>query len=132
LAALRHHVSGAVERGEKESIVEVTDATEMLRYGDLSGVQKCLTKFVGMGGVTVTTVHAEFGKITNEEYEAGAMAVRVTATSDGGRYAQGEWHREEHDGAFSDETVYVETYDRVGRTFHGYIDKVSRKIVQTG
>lgn len=119
---LQYHVSGAVERGEAESIVAV----------DMQTIQKCLTEFVGVGGVKVTTVHAKFGKITDAEYHAGATAVEVIATSDGGRYAEGQWHREEIDGAFADESVYVERYTAAGREFHGFIDKVSRKLVQTG
>ncbi len=98
---------------------------------NVAEIQKCLTKFVGYGGIELTTVHASFGKITNEEFEAGATAVEVTATSDGGRYVA-DWHREELDGAFADESVYVERYTAAGREFHGFIDKVSRKIVQAG
>lgn len=125
--------------GDTGTIVEYGDGrircvteADRLRSGDLSGIQRTRTQFVGFGGITLTTVRASFGKITLEELQAGATAVEVTATSDGRGYCAGQWHREDVDGAFSDETVYVERYSAAGREFHGFIDKVSRKIVQAG
>lgn len=98
---------------------------------NLRDIQKCGTTFVGYGGVTVTTQHARFGHQPEAAVLSGvATAIEVTATSDGRRYV-GEWHREDVDGPFAD-SVYVEVYDYMGRKFHGYIDAVSRKLVQTG
>lgn len=60
--------------------------------------------------------------------ELGAEgAEEVTLTSDGRQYAPG-WHS----GDVA-EWVYVERWTRgVGRTFHGWIDSVSRQLVQAG
>jgi hypothetical protein len=73
--------------------------------------------FVGVGGVTVTVTK-----------QCGTWEV---ATSDGGAYIA-QWHDPSVDGEFSDGVAYVEKYDAGLRTFHGYVDEVSRKIVQTG
>jgi hypothetical protein len=53
----------------------------------------------------------------------------IIATSDGRNYIS-KWHegpRTPHTAA-----VFVERWTKDGRTFHGYIDATSRKIVQTG
>ena len=39
LAALRHHVSGAIERGEKAAVVEVRDFAELFAKASLAGKQ---------------------------------------------------------------------------------------------
>ena len=96
---------------------------------DLKEIGKPLTQFVGYGGVTMTTVGCSYGKVPVETVTDGrAIPTEVTATSDGGYYARGGgWHEGE-----CDEQVFVEVYSGRGREFHGYIDKVSRKLTQTG
>lgn len=98
---------------------------------DLREIQKPLTEFVGYGGVKVKTVKASFGKVPVEEVTSGrARAIEVVATSDGRGYIP-EWHKS--DGILTEgDTVYVEVYSAAGREFHGYLDSVTRKIVQTG
>lgn len=99
---------------------------------DLREIQKCMTEFIGYGGIRVVTQHVSFGKVATEDVLSGkATAIEVTATSDGRGYIAA-WHNEATDGPFSDESVYVERYSARGREFHGFIDSVSRKIVQTG
>lgn len=95
---------------------------------DLQKIAKTMTTFVGFGGMKVTTQHVSYGHVPVEAVLDGtANAVEVTATSDGRGYIP-EWHS----GAESGETAYVERYTTAGRTFHGFIDSVSRKIVQSG
>lgn len=53
-------------------------------------------------------------------------AAEVTATSDG-RRVEHSWHV----GPESGEVAYFET-ERAGRRSHGYVDLVSRQIVQVG
>lgn len=99
---------------------------------DLRAIQKCGTEFVGYGGIPVTTQRAHYGFADEAAVLAGtATAEWVLATSDG-RSFDGEWHDEAVDGPFADETVYVERYSERGREFHGFIDSVSRRVVQTG
>jgi len=94
---------------------------------DLREIQKSLTEFVGYGGIKVTTVQASFGFADVDDVVSGrATAERVIATSDARGYVP-QWH-----GGDSDESVYVEVYSALGREFHGFIDRDSRKIVQAG
>lgn len=54
--------------------------------------------------------------------------VYLIATDDGGGY-EAVWHS----GPRAEEDVYVERWNQLGfREFHGWIDKTSRKLVQTG
>lgn len=95
---------------------------------DLRSVQKCLTEFVGFGGLKMKTVHVSFGVVPTESVlDGSATAVEVTATSDGRMANTREWH----DGDSAD-SVYVERYSALGREFHGWIDSTSRKLVQVG
>lgn len=55
-------------------------------------------------------------------------AFEVVLTGDGRSYRRGGWH----EGPELGEPVYVEVWGVVGRTFHGWIDSVSRKLVQAG
>lgn len=52
---------------------------------------------------------------------------RYTATADGRSYIA-EWHR----GAESGDAVYVERVEHGAVVFHGWIDPISRRIVQAG
>ena len=95
---------------------------------DLQTIAPSLTQFVGFGGIAMTTVAGSYGHAKVEDVLAGtAPMIEVTATSDGRGYARGQWHT----GAEAD-TVYVEVYSDRGREFHGWIDSVSRKLVQSG
>lgn len=53
----------------------------------------------------------------------------ILLTEDGLPASTNEWHTGDEHG----DSVYVERWDGPGRrTFHGYVDPVSRKLVQTG
>jgi len=97
---------------------------------DLQTIAPSLTRFVGYGGVTMTTVGGSYGHVAVEDVLAGrAPMVEVTATSDGRSFHRGNgWHA----GPETGEAVYVEVYSDRGREFHGWIDSDSRKLVQTG
>jgi len=66
--------------------------------------------------------HAELRALLDAE-----VPVEVTLTSDGGRYSQNGWHTGEEA-----EWVQVERWTPEGRVFHGFIDSVSRRLVQAG
>jgi hypothetical protein len=51
----------------------------------------------------------------------------VTLTSDGRHYDVRGWHEGPEAGS-----VYVERWTPAGRTFHGWIDSRSRRLVQAG
>jgi hypothetical protein len=98
---------------------------------DLRLIQDSLTEFVGYGGMTMKTVGASFGVVPVEDVLSGkAPAIEVTATSDGHGYIP-EWDTSNKDFDSYD-LVYVERYSTRGREFHGWIDRESRKIVQSG
>ena len=54
-------------------------------------------------------------------------ADHVALSSDGRRWIDG-WHT----GPESAEAVYVESHIRGGASFHGWVDAVSRRVVQAG
>lgn len=98
---------------------------------DLQSIGSPLTRFVGFGGITMTTFGASYGNVPVESVlDGSAKYIEVRASSDGRGYRD-EWHRPEIDGPES-ESVYVERYDTTGRVFHGFVDAISRKIVQVG
>ena len=96
---------------------------------DLQTIAPSLTQFVGFGGITMTTIGGSYGVVPVEDVMSGrAQVIEVTATSDGRSYMRnGGWHT----GPEAD-AVYVEVYSDRGREFHGWIDSVSRKLVQSG
>jgi hypothetical protein len=63
-----------------------------------------------------------------EAIVAGRVPASVAHLSRDGRPWVSAWHS----GAESGEAVYVESYDATGRTFHGWVDAESRRIIQTG
>lgn len=84
----------------------------------------------GFGGELIVN-HIQYAPHTTEaEVLAGhGIVVMAELTQDGRNAITTEWH----DGAPSnDEWVYVERWTMMGRTFHGYVDSESRKVVQTG
>jgi hypothetical protein len=56
-----------------------------------------------------------------------APADTVYLSADGRSFSFDEWHNGD-----SDNTVYVEVARRNGRLSHGWVDSVSRKVVQVG
>jgi hypothetical protein len=59
---------------------------------------------------------------------AGTLpADEVVLTSDGRHYDHHGWH----EGPEAD-AIYVERWTRQGREFHGWVDSVSRRLVQAG
>lgn len=84
----------------------------------------------GFGGELIVN-HVRYAPHSTEaEVLAGnGIVVMAELTQDGRNAVTTEWH----EGAPSnDEWVYVERWTMMGRSFHGYVDSVSRKVVQTG
>jgi hypothetical protein len=77
-------------------------------------------------GMTLRVHSRSFGSISLAELQAGAPATEVILTSDGRGYELG-WH----EGPEA-EAVYLERWDTTGRVFHGWVDSVSRRLVQAG
>jgi hypothetical protein len=83
-------------------------------------------------GVPLIVNRLSYGVVPVESVLDGtAKPIAATLTSDGRSYFPA-WHDDSVDGPCSDESVYVERWTAAGRDFHGFIDKASRKIVQTG
>lgn len=75
----------------------------------------------------LTRVAASFGKVSVESVIDGRAApITATYTADG-RAMRNGWHA----GAEAD-AIYVERHDAGRCVFHGFIDSVSRKLVQAG
>jgi hypothetical protein len=69
-----------------------------------------------------------YGRVPVEDVLSGeAKPIAATLSADGR-----SWIAQWHEGPESDESIYVETHDRWGCRFHGYVDSVSRRIVQAG
>jgi hypothetical protein len=106
--------------GELEHILQVPDAADLLRLAchqtyRSEGIQMTVFMRINLHGFDIET-HTDDG------------CDEIVATSDGRSY-RGAWH----DGPVSDdEPVRVERWTAAGRTFHGFIDPESRKLVQAG
>lgn len=82
----------------------------------------------GWGGELIVC-DISYGKVTTESVLDGTAKAESWQLTEDGRYAFVEvWHRGEQTG----DSVYVECWDRNGRTFHGYVDPTTRAVVQTG
>lgn len=84
------------------------------------------------GGALIVAVRAFPTDADADAIVSGKVApASVIATADGGAAIIGEFHS----GPEAD-WVYVEQYARIGdaeaRTFHGFVDSESRKLVQAG
>jgi hypothetical protein len=98
--------------------------------------QLCTVKFEqtvpSFGGPSLRVSQRTWGiGTTIEAVNAGAVPSRVVATEDG-RHVEGAWHT----GPDSGDEVYFERYDledgTVRRVSHGWIDRVTRRLVQVG
>lgn len=69
---------------------------------------------------------------TADEVTRGVVAAEVVELSADGRSWVDGWHDAKRHGAESTEAVYVEKHTRGGAVFHGWVDSVSRRVVQTG
>lgn len=79
-------------------------------------------------GGNLMKVGATWGaEATIEEVDRGLPAERVMLSADGRHWIDG-WHR----GPETGQPVYVEQHTCGGAVFHGWIDSISRLIVQTG
>jgi hypothetical protein len=65
---------------------------------------------------------------TTDEVSRGAVRPEVVTLSADGRQWIDGWHSGEESG----EAVYVEKITLGGSSFHGYVDKESRRVVQAG
>ena len=89
------------------------------------------THRTGFGGV-LTVTGVGFDEVSPQAVLDGtAPAQVVVLTEDGRRPILNDWHTSA-DGPESDDVVYCERWTAQGRVFHGYVDSVSRKVVQTG
>lgn len=86
----------------------------------------------GWGG-TLIIASAGYGQIApNSEEEAAVLRheadpVSVELSEDGRGFRTDVWHEGD-----SSDVVYVERWEEGQRTFHGYVDATSRKLVQVG
>lgn len=79
-------------------------------------------------GIPLIVVELHYGPAATEAVLDGeALPIKAVLTGDGGGYVP-EWHA----GAPSGDSVYIERWEEGVRTFHGWIDPVTRRIVQTG
>lgn len=83
----------------------------------------------GWGG-DLTLCWRTYGKVeTMTVLDGSARPVEALLTEDGRICDTRTWHEGEQTG----EAVYVERWDAErGRYFHGYVDSISRNVVQTG
>lgn len=84
-------------------------------------------------GAELVVIGRRFGiGATTDEVVRGAVAAEyVSLSADGKSWIDG-WHDASRHGAESGDAVYVETHTRGGASFHGWVDSVSRRVVQTG
>lgn len=87
-----------------------------------------LDTFVGVEGIELTVIGRTFARgVGLEQIQAGdAEPIGFVASSDG-RSVQTLWH----DGPAAGE-AYYERFEHGARVAHGWVDSVSRRIVQTG
>lgn len=93
---------------------------------------KCMESFVSpRSGMTLTVCRRHYGQVPDElmpsVLDQTLTPEYVVGSSDGRGYFS-EWHSGEESG----ESVYVEKWSIGGCQFHGFVDSVSRKIVQSG
>ena len=79
-------------------------------------------------GIPLMVHRADYGVVAVDEVLNGtAIPVSILATEDGRGAYLNEWH----EGASTD-SVYVELWTAEGRPFHGWVDRTTRRLVQTG
>lgn len=79
------------------------------------------------GPLTVVGSSYPNGTDTDEVVAGKVIATAAILTQDGHYAGLQTWHDGPSVGG-----VFVARYEPKGRTFHGYVDKASRKLVQTG
>lgn len=91
----------------------------------------CMSEVVNIDGMTLIVNHRSWPAGTDLR---GVMANTISATSieltQDGRHMVRGWHTAE-DGPETD-WVFFEVWDATGRRSHGWIDSVSRKLLQVG
>ena len=96
---------------------------------------KCADRVVSpASGATLVVNGLSYGRVSVDDVLSGvAKPIEAVLTADGRGYIS-EWHRGPECGVpeYGDLSVYVERWTRDGRAFHGYVDRESRRIVQTG
>jgi len=76
----------------------------------------------------LTVVTGNYGHVDVADVMAGRCPlIDVTLTEDGRQAITNCWHTGEDNG-----WVYAERWTAEGRVFHGYVDSVSRRILQSG
>ena len=79
-------------------------------------------------GGELTVVGLSYGRVPAEDVLDGTAKPIEAHVSSDGRSWLSEWHR----GPESGDAAYVERHDATGCVFHGWVDSVSRLIVQSG
>jgi hypothetical protein len=80
-------------------------------------------------GADLTVCQISYGRVATEDVLEGRAGAEAIYASQDGRSFLMEWAREADD---SGDAVYVEILRKSGSDFHGWVDAISRKIVQTG
>ena len=84
-------------------------------------------------GGTMTIVGTSYPiGTTLDEIERRVVRPEFVMLSADGRHWIDGWHRADRHGPESDDAVYVERHTLGGCVFHGWVDAVSRRVVQTG
>lgn len=78
--------------------------------------------------MTLTVTGRSYGHADVADVIAGTAAPIEVRLSHDGRM----WHSLWHNGPETGEWVYVERWTAAGREFHGFVDSVSRRILQSG
>lgn len=81
-------------------------------------------------GIALIVNHVVYGQVPVEDVLNGiALAEEVTLTADGQTANNRVWHEgEPADGNW----IYYERWTTEGRIGHGYVDRITRKLVQAG
>lgn len=90
-----------------------------------------LDTFVGVEGIELTVIGRTFARgVGLEQIQAGDAEPTGFVASSDGRSVQTLWHDEADGGAQG--AAYFERFEHGARVAHGWVDSVSRRIVQTG
>lgn len=103
-----------------------TPTLHTMTFADMANLD-LRDQVVTVEAAPLTVVGGSYGKVPTADVLAGiAPLIEVRLSADGRHWAS-NWHS----GPTAD-GVYVERWTAEGRVFHGYVDSVSRRIVQSG
>src|SRR5262245_18476837 len=103
------------------------EATVLASKFDITTLQCRHEVFSPNYGLDLTVVQLGYGAVASEDVLSGkARPVEAYLAADG----RG-WMMAWHEGPETGEPIYVERHDRDGCQFHGYVDSISRRVIQT-